>query len=267
MSLEFQLAWPTEMPEMGVYEIRCTSTGHVYVGQSRRLRRRWLDHIKELKTGRGCPRLQKVWNQHGVGSFTFRVLEVVTDGELLAEREQHYIDTLDACGPMGLNTLPHAGSFEGYTPDAEARAKIGAATRKRLTANPDHQPKMVEASKACGYTPSARHRRRIGAAHKQLWAEGVQVGHPRSQECREKISEALQGRKSPTEGKPRSDETKRKIGAANRGKTWSEKQRSQREGVPLTDDHKQKMSVVRKGVPWTPARREAEARRKVEKSQ
>jgi group I intron endonuclease len=229
MSLDLQLAWPCEMPEMGIYEIRCTFTGQVYVGQSRRLRGRWRDHLKELRAGRGCPRLQKVWGQHGEASLTFRVLEVVMEGGLLTEREQHYIDALDACGPHGLNTLPRAGRFEGYTPDAEARAKIGAASRKRLQENPGHQPSMVVASKACGYTPSVKHRQRISQAQK-----GVSKG-PMSEQQKQAISKAKAGRAplaaiAAKTGSKLSAEVKQKIGDANRraltGRPWSEARRA-----------------------------------------
>lgn len=229
MSLEFQLAWPHEMPEMGIYEIRCTLTGQVYVGQSRRLRGRWRDHLKELRAGRGCPRLQKVWGQHGDTSLTFLVLEVVTDEGLLTEREQHYIDALAACGPQGLNTLPLAGSFDGYTPDAEARAKIGAASRKRLQENPEQQPGMVAASKACGYTPGVVHRQRISQAQK-----GVSKG-PMPEQQKKAISKAKAGRApvaaiAAKTGSKLSAEVKQKIGEANRraltGRPWSEARRA-----------------------------------------
>ena len=229
MSLEFQLAWPTEMPEVGIYKITCVPTGQVYVGQSRRLRGRWRDHVKELRTGRGSPRLQKAWDEYGEGAFHFEVLEVVVDAVCLTEQEQHYIDGLAACGPPGLNTLPVAGSFEGYTPDAEARAKIGAATRKRLQENPNHQPGMVAASKASGYTPNARHRQRISQAQK-----GVSRG-PMPDCQKQAISEAKAG-KAPVAaiaaktGSKLSAETKQKIGEANRraliGRPWSEARRA-----------------------------------------
>jgi hypothetical protein len=181
--------------------------------------------------------LQKVWDQYGEVSFTFRVLEVVTDAGLLTEREQHYLDALDACGPQGLNTLPLAGSFEGYTPDAEARAKIGAATRQRLADNPEHQPTMVAASKACGYTPTVKHCQKIGDAQR-----GVSKG-PMPEDHKRAISESKKGVApvaaiAAKTGSKLSDTTKRRIGEAN--------------------------SKALKGRPWSLARRAAQERKKME---
>ena len=229
MSLDYQLAWPHDLPRQGIYSITCVVTGQVYVGQSRRIRGRWRDHVKELSAGRGCPRLQKAWDEHGGATFEFQVLEGGVDPSQMTAREQYHMDRLGVCGPEGLNTLPTAGSFKGYTPDAEARAKVGAATRRRFKADPTAQPKMVAASRACGYAPTAEHRRKISAAQK-----GISRG-AMPEEQREAISKAKAG-KAPLAaiaaktGSKTSEETKRKIGAANskalKGRPWSAARRA-----------------------------------------
>jgi len=187
MAKDFQLAWPYDLPEMGVYQITCAASGQVYVGQSRRIRGRWRDHVKELRAGRGCPRLQKAWDLYGGDSFTFRILEEVPDPDQLAVREQHYMDACDACGQKGMNTLPTAGSFKGYTPNAEARAKIGDATRRRLVADPTFQPKMVKAALDSGYVPTQRHRERVAEAQRGVPKGSMSAAHKQA------ISDAKKG--------------------------------------------------------------------------
>ena len=138
---------------MGIYSISCLVDGRVYVGQSRRIRGRWKDHLSGLKKGVGPPRLQMAWDLLGSESFRFEVLEEVLNPNLLQEREQFHIDRLGAYGEMGFNTLSFAGSFKGYTPNMEARAKIGASSRSRWK-DPDFRTHMVEAlKKACPHKP------------------------------------------------------------------------------------------------------------------
>jgi len=51
--------FPLNIPQMGIYAIVCTVDDRVYVGQSRRIRGRWKDHVHYLKAGGGSPKLQK----------------------------------------------------------------------------------------------------------------------------------------------------------------------------------------------------------------
>ena len=51
-------------------------------------------------------------------NFNMYILELVEDHDLLIEREQYWIDTLEAC-KNGYNMLPFAASRQGYTPSQE----------------------------------------------------------------------------------------------------------------------------------------------------
>jgi len=55
--------FPLNIPQMGIYAIVCTVDDRVYVGQSRRIRGRWKDHVHYLKAGGGSPKLQKAWEE------------------------------------------------------------------------------------------------------------------------------------------------------------------------------------------------------------
>lgn len=247
---------------MGIYAIRCLADGWVYVGQSRRVMGRWRDHQRELREGRGSPKLQKAWDQYGPGQFSFEVLEEVTNPDDMGGREQHYIDTLRSVTD-GMNTLPTAGSFKGYTPDAEARRKIGEASRNR---SPEALAKMrlAKLGKKRG-PPSPETRQKMSAALK-----GVARG-PMPEAQREAISRSRAGKpKSPAmiaaalklRGVPRTDDVRRKVSESKKGKPFPEEQRLRMLGRKLSDEHKTAMSKGRKGVPWTQARRDAQAQKK-----
>lgn len=136
----------------GVYCIRCIPTGRVYVGSAVRISVRWKVHQKVLRSGRGNSKLRRAWNKYGEESFSFEVLEVVSDRAMLLDREQHYMDALDAV-TKGFNCRPKAESNLGikYGPISdETRAKISEANRRAHRGKPGP---MIPGSK---HTASAR---------------------------------------------------------------------------------------------------------------
>jgi len=258
VSKDAQIAWPS-VPEMGIYAIRCKITDQVYVGQSRRIRGRWENHLADLKMGKGCPKLQVAWDQYGKEAFEFSVLEEVFDLDMLTPREQFYIDSLRAASD-GLNTLFRVGFLKGYIPCDLTKQRIGAATRKRAK-DPEYAAHMSEVLKKAraesSYRHTPEHCQRISLAQRgvlrgpltEAHRLAIAVGHagfvPKA---------AIESNK----GRPCSEETRSKIGLANRGRKWTPEQRSRITGRKASSETLQKMSAARKGVPWTPARREAQ---------
>lgn len=113
----------------GVYRIRCTSTGKIYVGSSVDLRNRWASHRGQLRRGaHGNRRLQLAWNKYGEAEFDFSVLEFAQPTDLL-RAEQAWLDrTGCADRRVGFNVFYVAGSpgdafaqvWEGFvTPDGQ----------------------------------------------------------------------------------------------------------------------------------------------------
>jgi len=77
----------------GIYQIRDLCNNKVYIGSTRNLRSRELEHWRSLRNGKHhSPILQNAYCKYGKDVFIFEVLELVTISELL-EREQYYIDT------------------------------------------------------------------------------------------------------------------------------------------------------------------------------
>lgn len=115
----------------GVYVIRNTASGRVYVGSSYRIRLRWSGHKRLLRLDKHhyAP-LQRSWNKHGEAAFSFNVVEVVWHPDQLYIREQYWIDLMRAADEkLGFNILPRAGGPRGYKFSDAARAKMSASRK------------------------------------------------------------------------------------------------------------------------------------------
>ena len=101
--------------EPGIYEIRNIDTNQVYVGSaSTGVITRWRTHKWKLKKGINSKYLQAAWNKYGSENFIFTMLESVIDITNILEREQHWIEKLNAHWSMGgYNLDPVAGNRVG----------------------------------------------------------------------------------------------------------------------------------------------------------
>ena len=80
----------------GIYIIKNTKNGKLYVGSSKNVEKRWKEHERSLRSGKHhSKKLQRAYDKAVDKSvFIYEVIEEVADDKLLFEREQHYIDTL-----------------------------------------------------------------------------------------------------------------------------------------------------------------------------
>ena len=112
----------------GIYQIRNLVNGKVYVGSAVNLRARMQSHFGELKNNKHNNRhLQRAYDKYGLDKFVFEVLEYV-EKDMLLEREQYYIDTLNAV-KEGYNLSPTAGSLLGFKLSEEAKTKISKGNK------------------------------------------------------------------------------------------------------------------------------------------
>lgn len=123
------------MSKAGIYQIRNTANGRVYVGQAVDLDKRWIKHLHHLRAGNHhCLPLQNSWNKHGEKTFEFSVLRVCEINKAeLTRLEQSYMNEL--CSHIsegGYNIAPAAGSNIGVKYSAESRAKMSAAQKGRI---------------------------------------------------------------------------------------------------------------------------------------
>lgn len=98
----------SQITDSGIYEILNLTTNKVYIGQSKRISQRWLDHKTDLKRNKHSNHhLQHAWNKYGESDFIFRKLELTSnDKEVLTEREKYWVDLKQANNPdKGYNIL------------------------------------------------------------------------------------------------------------------------------------------------------------------
>lgn len=111
----------------GIYLIRNTVNGKVYIGRSENLWRRWATHRSHLKRGRHQNRyLLAAWQKHGAENFTFEVLELAGIEEI-PTREAYYIGLYKATDrTVGYNLAEV---------DPEGKPKVSAESRRKMSAS------------------------------------------------------------------------------------------------------------------------------------
>lgn len=101
--------------QSGIYRIKNTITGKIYVGSSTNINKRWINHKSELLNQiHHNSHLQRSWNKYGNENFEFSVIEEVEDFDQLLIREQYYLD-LTQCykSQFGYNNCKTAGNCLG----------------------------------------------------------------------------------------------------------------------------------------------------------
>lgn len=204
------------MEQIGIYCIRNTDNGKVYIGSSNNLQRRLKDHKSELNKGIHVnDHLQKSWNLYGEDCFEFSVLEYCQETELL-QREDFYIQKYSSLNPD-----------KGYNLLSANRAIFSDSTKQKLSeagkrpCSEETKRKISESNKGRKFTEE--HRKKLSEAKK---------GTHLSQKAKEKVSAYQKSR-------PMTEERMRQI-------LQSQKLASEsRKGVPITKEHRQKISELR----------------------
>ena len=135
----------------GIYQIRNLVNGKVYVGSAVNLRTRRNRHFSYLRNNCHANRkLQNAFNKYGEENIVFEVVEIVADKYNLLEREQYYIDTLNAV-KEGYNIRLIAESNLGikYSEQSKerirkAKSNISEETRKRMSISRNKRPPISE---------------------------------------------------------------------------------------------------------------------------
>lgn len=80
------------MKVSGIYKIENKVNGKIYVGSSKDIKNRWMQHKRELnKNTHHSVKLQRAWNKYGEENFEFSILEECAEDKRLY-LEQYYID-------------------------------------------------------------------------------------------------------------------------------------------------------------------------------
>lgn len=129
----------------GIYQIRNTVNGKVYIGQTKQpFCKRFLHHVWKLKKGtHDNQHLQRAFDLYSENAFVFEVLEVVDDPDLLDEKEIAYIKNArqkDLCynlsdGGQGAHGVPMPSHVKEFLSFLNKRLNTGkhasAETRKK----------------------------------------------------------------------------------------------------------------------------------------
>jgi len=130
----------------GIYAIRNKKTRKCYVGSAAEIEKRWGVHRHLLRKNKHhSTKLQRSWNKHGEGCFTFRILERCSL-KALARREQYWMDYYDAYR-SGYNAHPRARTSRGHKFGVEALANVAAGAVRRA-ACPEERKLRSERAKA-----------------------------------------------------------------------------------------------------------------------
>jgi len=198
----------------GIYKIECVITARCYIGQSRNIERRWIDHVK---------RFSKV-------CFDYSILEEC-EADMLDEREIFHIADYNCLEPFGFNKTRGGQSWNMVCTD-ETRAKLSKAAKgKKLPPrSAETRAKISEAVK----NRSLETRAKLSEAVKN-----------RSPETRAKFLAAGQAAKK---GKPLSPETRAKLSAAHQNRSPETRAKMSAAAKNMSPETRAKLSAAAKNM-------------------
>lgn len=175
----------------GIYVLRNTVNGKIYVGQSVNILNRWYSHRKSANAGKKS-HLYDSMRKYGLSAFSIQIMEECTP-EQLDEREAYWMDFFDATN-TGYNMMP-AGQYGRVMTD-ELRKWL-SENSKKWKPTPEILEKMRIAS--TGKKHSEETKRKMSEASRLRWKAKfrpmVQIDafarmKPKSAETRARMSAA-----------------------------------------------------------------------------
>lgn len=203
----------------GVYNIRNTLNGRIYIGYAKNFRLRWNRHESSLKRNvHDNEFLQNDYNACGSDSFVFSIIEVhnITNEQSKIDLEQKYLD-IYFDGKKQCYNMQNKSCIYNYNcptkkvvisrpmPEHVKEALIKANIGRKLSET--HKQKLREAKLG----------KKLSASHREQAIKNLKnkAGKQMPDETKRKISESKRGSKH-------SQETKDKIGETNR-KRWTKR--------------------------------------------
>jgi group I intron endonuclease len=136
-------------------------SGHIYVGSSQDIPKRWAKHRTQLAKGTHCNvHLLNAYRLYGADAFVYKVL-LYCSSEHLVMFEQKAFGLL---GPGDYNMKPVAGSNRGFKHSKESRARMSLArkglpsARKGQAITEEHRLRISENRKGIEVSEAARQR-------------------------------------------------------------------------------------------------------------
>jgi len=183
-----------------IYKITNTVTSKCYIGVTiqQNYEARWRKHRNCLNYKEGCPLLKASMKKHGLDKFTFKIILICFDEDLL-KYEREYIKKYNSQVPNGYNILPGGqlgDGMLGYKHTPETIEKIKESGKRFREANPHHfetyREKHIDAIKKIDISDRVKNSENF----KKAVAEGRIGGADRkinglSKSTKQKISESL----------------------------------------------------------------------------
>lgn len=175
--------WRPELRLNGVYCIRCSINGFLYVGSASGragLAHRFSIHISRLRNRRHHSQsLQRDWDLYGESAFTFDIIQYCKASEC-NDLEQRYLDLLGVGDENGsYNFCPRADSPAGTKQSLETVAKR-ASKLKGHKVSDETRVKLSKAFKGRKRGPmSPELKRKMSEAHKRRTIPQRQIEHIR----------------------------------------------------------------------------------------
>ena len=123
----------------GVYSLRNTISGRVYVGSTKlRMLERWKQHLWCLENDRHSNNhLARAWKKYGEDAFEFSAIEVVSDVMALIDREQYWIDkkSEEPAGVYNMRPARYCGNWAHRLGEVRSYAKLTWSGVRRIREN------------------------------------------------------------------------------------------------------------------------------------
>lgn len=236
--------------QSGIYRIRNTVNGKVYIGSAKNFIKRWKRHQTSLDKNKHCNiRLQRSYNIHGKTSFVYEIIELVEyEKNKIIERENYYIQLYDSKN-TGYNIAD--GSFGDVLTAHPDRTRIieqmveSSKRRAELLTDDERQNELQnrinnstgDKNGMFGKTHTTGARNKISKARSEyviINGCGPNKGKKLSVDHKKKISDNAKlriGDKNPFFGKTHSEETKNMIRSKTIGKKPSNRKKLLADGI------------------------------------
>jgi len=194
----------------GIYVICNRLNNKIYLGSSIDLRRRLLEHLRQLRKGEHhSPKLQRAWFKYGEHSFELRVVELVKNPAEILSREQWWLDRLQPWDSnVGYNICKQGRNWFGNKHTPETKLKIGMAHKGKTVSN-ETRRKISEANRG--------NQTWLGRHHSEDTKKKISAQHKGRTFTPEQHTRVVKANRRTHKGNPKSLETRRKISLAKMG--------------------------------------------------
>ena len=129
----------------GIYAIKSKRCERIYIGSTKRFRKRYLEHLQSLRRNKhSSSKLQRFYSKYGESELSFEVIEIC-DVSMLSQREQYWLDSLDSY-EKGFNCNPISGGLIGLKRTKEWIEKI-SQSKKGKKFSDEHRKNLSIAGK------------------------------------------------------------------------------------------------------------------------